>query len=79
MRKILIAAMFGMMLTSCGNNESTTAKEETNMTFLELAEKRFSVRRYEKTPVEQEKIDAILRAHSWLQQPRTNSRRKSMY
>lgn len=62
MRKILIAAMFGMMLTSCGNNESTTAKEETNMTFLELAEKRFSVRRYEKTPVEQEKIDAILRA-----------------
>ena len=63
MKKILIAAMFGLMLTSCGNNASETNKEErTNMTFLELAEARFSVRKYAQTPVEQEKIDAILQA-----------------
>lgn len=62
MKKILIAAMFGLMLTSCGNNASETNKEEKPMTFLELAESRFSVRRFEKTAVEQEKIDAILRA-----------------
>ena len=63
MKKILIVAMFGLMLTSCGNNASETNKEErTNMTFLELAEARFSVRKYAQTPVEQEKIDAILQA-----------------
>lgn len=63
MKNILIAAMFGLMLTSCGNNASETNKEErTNMTFLELAEARFSVRKYAQTPVEQEKIDAILQA-----------------
>lgn len=63
MKNILIAAMFGLMLTSCGNNASETNKEErTNMTFLELAKARFSVRKYAQTPVEQEKIDAILQA-----------------
>lgn len=63
MKDILIAAMFGLMLTSCGNNASETNKEEkTNMTFLELAEARFSVRKYAQAPVEQEKIDAILQA-----------------
>ena len=34
MKKILIAAMFGLMLTSCGNNASETNKEEKPMTFL---------------------------------------------
>ena len=58
-----MSAMIVLMMTSCGNKESETNKEEkTSMTFLELAEKRFSVRRFEKTPVEQEKINAILRA-----------------
>ena len=32
-----------------------------NMSFLELAEARYSVRQYAKTPVEQEKIDYMLR------------------
>ena len=38
------------------------AAEKGNPTFLQLAKDRFSVRYYAKTPVEQEKIDAILEA-----------------
>ena len=46
----------------CDKAASETAAEETNPTFLQLATDRFSVRYYAKTPVEQEKIDAILEA-----------------
>ena len=46
----------------CDKAASETAAVETNPTFLQLAKDRFSVRYYAKTPVEQEKIDAILEA-----------------
>lgn len=44
----------------CGDVRKENAGEGSNPTFLQLAKKRFSVRYYAKTPVEQEKIDAIL-------------------
>lgn len=39
-----------------------TVDESKPMGFLQLAEKRYSVRRFDSKPVEQEKIEAILRA-----------------
>ena len=61
MKKILLAAITGAMLSAC-SNETNNQQDNKPMTFLELAEKRFSVRMYDPKPVEQEKIDAILRA-----------------
>ena len=46
----------------CGEAEKENAVEKANPTFLQLAKDRFSVRYYAKTPVEQEKINAILEA-----------------
>ena len=46
----------------CDKAASEDTAEKTNPTFLQLAKDRFSVRYYAKTPVEQEKIDAILEA-----------------
>ncbi len=45
----------------CSRPENVKA-EKANPTFLQLAKNRFSVRYYANTPVEQEKIDAILEA-----------------
>ncbi len=58
--KNLIYAAITMALTfsACCNQKQSNM----NPTFLELAERRFSVRKYAQTPVEQEKIDKILRA-----------------
>ncbi len=47
----------------CGKaGKDGAAAEKERPTFLQLAKDRFSVRYYAKTPVEQEKIDAILEA-----------------
>ena len=51
-----------MLMAGCGEKAKEDIVEKTNPTFLQLAKDRFSVRYYEKTPVEQEKIDAILEA-----------------
>jgi len=51
-----------LLFAGCGEKEKETTMEKTNPTFLQLAKERFSVRYYAKTPVEQEKIDAILEA-----------------
>ena len=46
----------------CDKAVKENIAEKTNPSFLKLAKDRFSVRYYAKTPVEQEKIDAILEA-----------------
>lgn len=46
----------------CDKADKEAIAEKANPTFLQLAKDRFSVRYYAKTPVEQEKIDAILEA-----------------
>lgn len=46
----------------CDKADKKAIAEKANPTFLQLAKDRFSVRYYAKTPVEQEKIDAILEA-----------------
>lgn len=51
-----------MLIAGCGESTKDEAVQKTNPTFLQLAKNRFSVRYYAKTPVEQEKIDAILEA-----------------
>jgi len=59
----IIAAIASMMLISgCTDKTETTTMETTNPTFFQLAKARYSVRYYAKTPVEREKIDAILEA-----------------
>ena len=63
MKRILIAcAALLLTLTACGPKQENKTEESMYKSFLELAEARFSVRKYAQTPVEQEKIDAILLA-----------------
>ena len=63
MKRIIIAcAVLFMTLTACGPKQENKTEEPMYKSFLELAEARFSVRKYAQTPVEQEKIDAILLA-----------------
>ena len=50
------------LAAGCEEAGQGEAAEKGNPTFLQLAKDRFSVRYYAKTPVEQEKIDAILEA-----------------
>ena len=64
-----ITALFAcaslVFASGCGESGRETASENSGKTrpsFLQLAKERFSVRYYAKTPVEQEKIDAILEA-----------------
>lgn len=63
---IILVAVGIVLLTACGgpkgNKTENMSEEPMYKSFLELAEARFSVRSYAKTPVEQEKIDAILKA-----------------
>ncbi len=60
--------LLGAILLStanCKQSESAPTNEiQPSTTFMELAEKRFSVRQYADQPVEQEKLDAILKAAS---------------
>ena len=58
----LLACSALVFVGGCGEAGKENAVEKTNPTFLQLAKGRFSVRHYAKTPVEQEKIDAILEA-----------------
>jgi len=51
------AIILGLMF----NQQNLTGKEN-NMTFMELGQKRYSVRRYAKTAVEPDKIEKILQA-----------------
>lgn len=54
-----------MTSASCTQNRPSHVSEASQeSTFLTLAEKRFSVRQYADQPVEQEKLDAILKAAS---------------
>ena len=55
-------AAVAALLASCGTPKGNNTQGPMNMSFLELAEARYSVRQYAKTPVEQEKIDCILEA-----------------
>jgi hypothetical protein len=57
----LLACSALVFVGGCGE-AGKDAVEKTNPTFLQLAKERFSVRHYSKTPVEQEKIDAIREA-----------------
>ena len=59
---ILTLCIASMLMAGCGEKAKEDIVEKTNPTFLQLAKDRFSVRYYEKKPVEQEKIDAILDA-----------------
>ncbi len=65
-RGIGVAAGAPALALAAGCDETgkgnASAAEKDNPTFLQLAKDRFSVRYYAKTPVEQEKIDAILEA-----------------
>lgn len=56
---MLLCAVFAC---ACGPKQENKTEEPMYNSFLELAEARFSVRKYAQTPVEQEKIDAILQA-----------------
>ena len=58
---LLVCASF-FLAGGCDRVASDSVAEKTNPTFMQLAKDRFSVRYYAKTPVEQEKIDAILGA-----------------
>ena len=51
-----------LFAAGCGEAGGESAADKAAPTFLQLAKARFSVRYYAKTPVEQEKIDAILEA-----------------
>ena len=51
-----------LLVAGCGEKAKEATVEKSNPTFLQLAKERFSVRYYANTPVEQEKIDAILEA-----------------
>ncbi len=63
MKSLNIAlAAVAALLASCGTPKGNNTQGPMNMSFLELAEARYSVRQYAKTPVEQEKIDCILEA-----------------
>ena len=50
------------LAAGCDESSKGNAEEKGKPAFLQLAKERFSVRYYAKTPVEQEKIDAILEA-----------------
>ena len=58
----LLVCLTLFLAGGCDKAASENIAEKTNSTFLQLAKDRFSVRYYAKTPVEQEKIDAILEA-----------------
>ena len=58
---LFVCAAF-FVVGGCGEAGKENVVEKANPTFLQLAKDRFSVRYYAKTPVEQEKIDAILEA-----------------
>ena len=58
----LLVCLTLVLAGGCDKAASENTAEKTNPTFLQLAKERFSVRYYAKTPVEQEKIDAILEA-----------------
>ena len=63
MKKTLTLAAAVLLMAACGTKRQETMNTtENDRTFLDLAEARYSVRKYARTPVEQEKIDAILRA-----------------
>lgn len=57
---LVCSAMF--LAGGCGDAGRENVAEKATPSFLQLAKSRFSVRYYAKTPVEQEKIDAILEA-----------------
>ena len=61
-RTIIACAALLLTLTACCPKQESKTEEPMYKSFLELAEARFSVRKYAQTPVEQEKINAILRA-----------------
>ena len=58
----LLVCLTLVLAGGCDKAASENTAEKTNPTFLQLAKEWFSVRYYAKTPVEQEKIDAILEA-----------------
>lgn len=60
--RLIIAIAAAALLFGCEKQNENLAQEKQGPTFLELAKARYSVRYYAKTPVEQEKIDAILEA-----------------
>ena len=55
-------AATSILAAGCGAAGGENTAGKGNPTFLDLAKGRFSVRYYANTPVEQEKIDAILEA-----------------
>lgn len=62
-----ILAAAALIVAGCGNsqqgdNENIDKKAMDNRDFIQLATDRYSVRSFASTPVEQEKIDLILRA-----------------
>lgn len=57
MKKLMVLAVAALMACSCAQTSKVMTKD-----FLDLATERYSVRSFAKTPVEQEKIDKILRA-----------------
>ena len=63
MKRFFISILLTTLIVSgCNSPKDNKSEEPMYKSFLELAEARFSVRKYAQTPVEQEKIDAILRA-----------------
>ena len=58
---LLVCSML-VLAGGCDKAAGENTAEKTNPAFLQLAKDRSSVRYYAKTPVEQEKIDAILEA-----------------
>lgn len=54
-------------------------KEITYMTFLELANKRYSARKYKDQPIEKEKLDQVLEAGRIAPTAKNNQPSKSMF
>ena len=61
LKRIILFAALAMMLTAC-NKKNETMSDNNSKTTLECIMTRTSIRQYTAQPVEEEKIEAMLRA-----------------
>ena len=62
MKKIFLFACVATMLAACAPQTEQTVNDRKSNVFMDLARRRYAVREYAQTPVEQAKLDSILEA-----------------